>query len=145
MTPENYNHSLPKYTIYPLRIVRAISETPYYLTKKRKFLKTKVVTMPPMYPIMIDPNTTSRNLKMRKPISDPSISKLGSLLSSTISLIASKRVIAIVSLYKDYPSMIENSLGYRALSTTFSVTIGSILQKAAAISRISQLDKVITC
>jgi len=56
-----------------------------------------------------------------------------------MSLIESNIVIDIVSLKRDSPKIIENSFGYRYLSITFSVTKGSILHKAAAVSKICQL------
>lgn len=117
----------------------AIYDMPSSFTRKRRFLKITVVMMPAMKPIKIEPATTSKNLNINNPISELSMSKLGLLLSVTISLIVSKRVIAIVSLYSDSPSIIENSFGYLALSTTFSVTMGSTLQKAADMRRICQL------
>jgi len=93
-------------------------EIPFYSTKNLKFLNITVVIKLKMMPITMDPRITYRNLNIKNPISAPSISKFMSL-SATISLIESKRVMAIVSLYRHYPKIIENNLGYLYLSTTF--------------------------
>jgi hypothetical protein len=52
-------------------------------------------------------------------------------------------VTASVSLSRAYPNTIEKSLGYRSLSSAFSVTIGSIEESAVAISNNCQLFSTI--
>jgi hypothetical protein len=75
MTPENSSHSLNTYEKKPESIVRATYDIPFYSTRKRRFLKTIVVRIPTMNPIKIEQINTYKNLRIRKPTSDPAISK----------------------------------------------------------------------
>ena len=72
ITPENSHHSLIIYPAYPVKTINATSEIPFSVSKKRKFLKIRVVIMPVKSPMKMEATIIMKKFKNKEPIADAS-------------------------------------------------------------------------